>query len=89
MLLWTIKAVIVSLMLIAFLHYIYNTAVDAFTSPAVKDMVQRPKDEYESIMKTINKEPPAQPKKEEPQVDMRSQLETFLVGQLDGRGLRK
>ena len=75
MIVWTIKAVILSLILIGSLHYIYNYAVNAFTTPAVKDMVNRPKKEYEDIMRTVNKVPE---KPVEQESDMKSELQSFL-----------
>ena len=87
MFLWTIKATVVSLMLIALLHYIYNYAIVAFTSPAVKDLVERPKEEYETMMKTIQKEVAAPGAPEE--VDMKSQLKEFLAGEMEARSSAK
>ena len=86
MIVWTIKAVILSLILIGTLHYIYNYAVDTFTTPAVKDMVDRPKKEYEDIMRTVNKAPEKPVKQES---DMKSQLQSFLQEEIAGLNMVK
>ena len=86
MIVWTIKAVILSLILIGTLHYIYNYAVDTFTTPSVKDMVDRPRKEYEDIMRTVNKVPEKQVK---PENDMKSQLQSFLQEEIAGLNMVK
>ena len=81
MLLWLIKVVLVSVLLIGLVHYAYDYMIRTFTRPKVRDMVQKPRDEYETIMKTIGKSH-VQPKSDASSVsddgDMRAQLRKHL-----------
>lgn len=52
-----LKTIIVSLLLIALLHYSYNYLQETLTVPKVKDLVNRPKEKYDSIMKVVNTVP--------------------------------
>lgn len=52
-----LKTVFISLLLIVLLHYSYNYLQDTLTVPKVKDLVDRPKEKYDSIMKVVNSVP--------------------------------
>jgi len=44
----------ISIIFVGLLHYSYNYLLDTLTEPKVKDLVNRPKEKYESIMKVVN-----------------------------------
>ena len=48
------KLILLSLSLILLVHYIFNYLQASFTVPKVKDMINRPNEKYESIMKVVN-----------------------------------
>jgi hypothetical protein len=52
-----LKTIVISLLLIALLHYSYNYLQETLTVPKVKDLVNRPKEKYDSIMKVVNTVP--------------------------------
>ena len=50
------KLILLSLSLILLVHYIFNYLQASFTVPKVKDMINRPKEKYDSIMRVVNKQ---------------------------------
>jgi len=50
---WTIKWIIISLTLIALLHYLYSFFKNALTIPKIRDLVNKPNESYNEIMNTI------------------------------------
>ncbi len=50
---WTIKWIIISLTLIALLHYLYSFFKNALTVPKIRDLVNKPNESYNEIMNTI------------------------------------
>ena len=51
---YILKIIVVSIIFVGLLHYSYNYLLDTLTEPKVKDLVNRPKEKYESIMKVVN-----------------------------------
>ena len=51
----TIKAICISLLLIALIHYLYAFFKDTLTVPKIKDLVNKPADTYKEIYETIEK----------------------------------
>jgi hypothetical protein len=54
MMLWTFKWIFISFILIFLIHHLYNFFKNVLTVPKVKDLVNKPTKEYETIMQTIN-----------------------------------
>jgi hypothetical protein len=73
MLLWVIKQVTMSLVLIAAIHYIYVFFKSNLTTPKVKDLVNKPKKQYEEIYRTMAGE-----KSAEPGNRMKAELQSYL-----------
>ena len=72
---WVIKQVIISFLIIAIMHYLYDFFKTNLTIPKVKDLVNRPNDKYKEIYKSMN----ATPKKEEKKVvSMKDELKEYL-----------
>ena len=54
MLPWVIQISIMSLILIILVHYLYNFFKNNLTIPKVKDLVNKPQQQYEDILNNIN-----------------------------------
>jgi hypothetical protein len=54
MLHWIIQNLVVSLILIIMVHYLYIFFKDNLTIPKVKDLVNKPQQQYEDILSNIN-----------------------------------
>jgi hypothetical protein len=74
---WVIKQVIVSFLIIAIMHYLYNFFKTNLTIPKVKDLVNRPDEKYKEMYKAINTEIP---KTEKPSnnISMKDELKDYL-----------
>lgn len=55
MILWSIKILILSVILIFVSHNLFGFFKDTLTTPKVKDLVNKPQQQYNDIMKTIQK----------------------------------
>lgn len=55
MLLWICKISFLSFLLIFLLHYLYTFFLQNLTSPKIKDLVNRPSEQYDNIMNSINR----------------------------------
>ena len=53
MLFWFIKTTIISIVLISVVHYLYLFFKDVLTQPKVKDLLDEPRKEYNSIIETM------------------------------------
>jgi len=88
MLLWIIKWVVISLILIALCHNIYIYLKDTFTIPKTRDLIKNPEKRYAEMLGGENVLDLPQPTKEEtttsiselvdPETLMKSELETFM-----------
>ena len=47
---WFIKCIIISLSLIALLHYLYAFLIDTLTVPKLRDFVNKPAERYNEIL---------------------------------------
>lgn len=56
MVFWLIKTSILSLIIIAIIHYLFIFFKTNLTQPKIKDLLHHPKQEYEEILNIINKE---------------------------------
>jgi len=72
MIFWTIRWILISLVLIILVHYLYSFFKTTLTVPKVRDLVNKPIEKYNEMLNiTPQKE---KPNKEEMQVE----LQTFL-----------
>ena len=88
MLLWIIKWVVISLILIALCHNIYIYLKDTFTIPKTRDLIKNPEKRYAEMLGGENVLDLPQPTKEEtttsiselvdPETQMKSELESFM-----------
>lgn len=88
MLLWIIKWVVISLILIALCHNIYIYLKDTFTIPKTRDLIKNPEKRYAEMLGGENVLDLPQPTNEEtttsiselvdPETQMKSELETFM-----------
>lgn len=74
---WAVQWTIISLVLILLVHYLYSFFIDTLTVPKVKDLVNKPIQQYNDILSDIkhNGSP------NEPSVDtneMQNELRDFL-----------
>jgi hypothetical protein len=53
MFIWVIKSTIISLILIALVHYLYTFFKTTLTVPKIKDLVDYPQQQYKEIINTI------------------------------------
>ena len=53
MLLWITRQIVLSIVLIAIIHYIYTFFKNNLTTPKVKDLIYKPQQQYDEIYKTI------------------------------------
>ena len=68
------KTIILSLSLIFLCHYLFNYLQATFTVPKVKDMINRPNEKYETIMKIVKNEN----KIKEQETSMKNELDTYI-----------
>ena len=54
MIIWVMKWVVISLILIILLHYLYIFFKDTLTTPKIKDLVNKPNEKYKDIFKNCN-----------------------------------
>ena len=82
MLYWTVQWIIISLVLIMLLHYLYSFFKNTLTVPKVKDLVNKPTERYNEILKTIQTPNPkaSAPSASEPEIktEMQNELRSFL-----------
>lgn len=55
MLLFLVKNILLSVVIIFFLHYIYNYFKCSLTTPKIKDLVNKPQIQYDEIISVIKK----------------------------------
>ena len=54
MLFYTIKAICISLLLIALIHYLYSFFKDTLTVPKIKDLVNKPAKRYDEMFEILS-----------------------------------
>ena len=81
------QTVFISLIIIFLCHYFFYYLQASFTEPKVKDMINRPNEKYETIMKVVNSQDQQQdqgeieknnPIKTVDQLDMKNELNNFI-----------
>lgn len=87
MLLWIIKWIVISIILIALCHNIYIYLKDTFTIPKTRDLIKNPEKRYAEMLDGVNILDAQQPKKEattsiseliNPETHMKSELKSFM-----------
>ncbi len=73
MLWFVIQQLLLSLILIAIVHYIYEFFKNNLTEPKIKDLVNKPKVKYEQIYKNVSSD--IQP---ESSSDMKVELQNYI-----------
>ena len=76
MLWFVIQQMLLSLILIAIVHYIYEFFKNNLTEPKIKDLVNKPKVKYEQIYKNVSSD--STYKSESSSSDMKSELQNYL-----------
>ena len=76
MIIWTLKQIIISFVLIALVHYIYDFLKNNLTSPKVKDLVNKPNEQYKEIYKSMSNQ--IKPVKKEINTENKSQMKDEL-----------
>lgn len=74
MIFWITKQIILSIILIAIIHYIYAFFKNNLTIPQVKDLINKPQQQYDEIYKTIKSE-----KTSSGNEDMKDELKKYLA----------
>lgn len=74
MLWFVIQQLLLSLILIAIVHYIYEFFKNNLTEPKIKDLVNKPKVKYEQIYKNVSSNTPPP----ESSSDMKVELQNYL-----------
>ena len=73
MIFWVAKQVILSVTLIAVIHYIYTFFKNNLTIPQVKDLIHKPQQQYDEIYSKIKT------KKQENNDSMKEELKKYLA----------
>jgi len=68
-----IFATIISIIFIVSIHYVYIFLKENLTTPKIKDLVNKPAEQYNNIYKDLEKE-----KKNNTNVDMKGELQNYL-----------
>ena len=74
MIFWITKQIILSIILIAVIHYIYTFFKNNLTIPQVKDLINKPQKQYDEIYKTIKSENNSGQNQ-----DMKNELKKYLA----------
>lgn len=72
---WIISQIIVSVVIIATIHYIYSFFKNNLTVPKIKDLVKKPKQQYKHIYESILE---SKKEKEKKKSNMKSELKDYI-----------
>lgn len=73
---WAVQWTIISLVLILLVHYLYSFFIDTLTVPKVKDLVNKPIQQYNDILSDIKNNSSSEPKIDTN--EMQNELRDFL-----------
>ncbi len=73
MIFWVAKQIILSVVLIAVIHYIYTFFKNNLTTPQIRDLIKKPQRQYDDIYKKISN------KKKDGNDNMKSELKKYLA----------
>tara|TARA_B100001121_G_scaffold293487_1_gene296134 strand:+ start:1573 stop:1872 length:300 start_codon:yes stop_codon:yes gene_type:complete len=76
MFLWTIKWIIISIILILLIHNIFNYLKDSLTVPKTRDLVTKMDYRYEELNQTVQNA--QETEKKEPEDNMKDELQQYL-----------
>ena len=76
MFLWTIKWIIISIILILLIHNIFNYLKDSLTVPKTRDLVTKMDYRYEELNQTVQNAQVTE--KKEPEDNMKDELQQYL-----------
>ena len=79
MFLGIVKQIGLSIIFICLIHYLYIFFKQNLTVPKIKDLVNRPKQKYKDIYKSLEQKNPDIPKIEM-KMDMKEELKNYLQG---------
>tara|TARA_B100001093_G_C26506227_1_gene875517 strand:+ start:110 stop:418 length:309 start_codon:yes stop_codon:yes gene_type:complete len=71
---WIIQISIISLIIIILIHYLFSFFKTNLTIPKVKDLVNKPKEQYEELYKTIQEKPKPLVNNETMKVELKNYL---------------
>jgi hypothetical protein len=77
MLPWIIQMSIISLILIILVHYLFTFFMTNLTIPKVKDLVNKPQQQYEVLYNTMREQPKPQNKSPDNE-SMKTELKNYL-----------
>ncbi len=77
MLPWIIQMSIISLILIILVHYLFTFFMTNLTIPKVKDLVNKPQQQYEVLYNTMREEPKSQNNSSDNE-SMKTELKNYL-----------
>jgi len=92
MIFWISYNIILSLVIIALSHQLYNYCISHFTKPKIVDLIHQPKEKYNDILDKIHTEntlpivSETQPKDDESvSTNMADELQQFLTSQIQNQ----
>ena len=59
---WIFKWSILSFILIFLIHYLYTFLLNMFTIPKIRDLIHKPKEQYNELLKNYKQQQQQQPK---------------------------
>ena len=72
---WIISQIVISIVIIASIHYIYNFFKQNLTVPKIKDLVKKPEQQYKNIYNSLSQ---SKKEKEEKKINMKSELKNYI-----------
>jgi len=72
---WVISQIVISIVIIASIHYIYNFFKQNLTVPKIKDLVKKPEQQYKNIYNSLSQ---SKKEKEEKKINMKSELKNYI-----------
>lgn len=78
MFLCTVKWIILSLFLIALIHYLYTFLKNMLTVPKIKDLIHKPQEQYNELLKNVVNVPAPVNNAESETADMYSELQKYM-----------
>ena len=73
---WVISQIVISILIIASIHYIYNFFKQNLTIPKIKDLVKKPEQQYKNIYSSLSQ---SKKEKEEKKTTMQSELKNYIM----------
>jgi hypothetical protein len=77
MFLWIVQQVVISLVIIVLIHSIYGFLQNNLTTPKIRDLVNKPSEQYNEIYNAIKEVKPVK-ESPEPTISMKNELQNYL-----------